>query len=246
MRNKLKKVFENAVWWSGVVMVGLILGISLQFVRAWTEPIEAPPGGNVGAPINTGILPQNKSGMLGVGGLITSLLNLGDPGNQPQAGYVLQVKRVTLHDPVVDPGGTDTAQVAWGPGGGGWYVPSEVKLTNESHTGKFSSGPSGPYSLDGYQKMYEWIQDHDCRGFHVCDLTELTRYYQLHSVSSLSEVLKGWYNGGFFESGHTTDCNGWEIGTPMEVHGSQWKGWDLTNGPGAHNCEQPIPVMCCK
>jgi hypothetical protein len=53
MKIKIKKIFENAVWWSGVVTVGLVLGISLQFVRAWTEPTEAPPGGNVGAPINT-------------------------------------------------------------------------------------------------------------------------------------------------------------------------------------------------
>jgi hypothetical protein len=69
MKKKLKKIFENAVWWSGVVMVGLVLGLTVQFVRAWTEPSVAPPGGNLGAPINTGIIAQAKQGVLQVLGL---------------------------------------------------------------------------------------------------------------------------------------------------------------------------------
>jgi len=69
MKQKMNKIFENAVWWSGVVMVGLVLGVSLQFVRAWTEPTAAPPNGNVGAPINTGIIGQAKQGVLQVLGL---------------------------------------------------------------------------------------------------------------------------------------------------------------------------------
>jgi len=68
----MKKIFENAVWWSGVVMVGLILGVSLQFVRAWTEPTDAPPGGNIGAPINTSAIYQIKAGILGVVGLVAN------------------------------------------------------------------------------------------------------------------------------------------------------------------------------
>src|SRR4030042_3378519 len=111
----MKKIFENAVWWSGVVMVGLVLGLTIQFVKAWTEPTVAPPGGNIGAPINTGINTQNKSGMLGVGGLMTSLLNLGNPAHQPQAGNILSVQSVI---PPVTPGGTATAQVAWASGRG--------------------------------------------------------------------------------------------------------------------------------
>lgn len=39
----------------GVVMVGGI-------IYAWTEPTQAPPNGNVGAPINTGAQNQTKSG----------------------------------------------------------------------------------------------------------------------------------------------------------------------------------------
>jgi hypothetical protein len=43
MKHKIKKIFENAIWWSGVVMIGLVLGASLQFVRTWTNPAVPPP-----------------------------------------------------------------------------------------------------------------------------------------------------------------------------------------------------------
>jgi len=111
MKQKLKKLFENAVWWSGVVMVGLILGVSLQVVKAWTEPTEEPPGGNVGAPINTGSLAQIKSGVLGVLGLSTYSINI--PGTIPAAGNVLTAQNAS-------------GQVAWaaaeGGGGGEKYA----------------------------------------------------------------------------------------------------------------------------
>lgn len=103
----MKKIFENAVWWSGVIMVGLILGISLQFVRAWTEPSQAPPGGNLGAPINTGNNLQTKIGSLVLGLLATDYIS---NSSLPTAknGYVL-----TLTDAA-------TGRVAWAlPSGGG-------------------------------------------------------------------------------------------------------------------------------
>jgi len=44
--------------------MGLVLGLSLQFARAWTEPSVVSPGGNVGAPINTSSSDQYKTGDL--------------------------------------------------------------------------------------------------------------------------------------------------------------------------------------
>ena len=108
MKKKIKKIFENTVWWSGVVMVGLILGASLQFVRAWTEPTVAPPGGNVGAPINTSIIPQKKEGLLSAFGLMTSWFY-----KVPQLGEANTTNSVlTLKDPT-------TGETAWAAGGGG-------------------------------------------------------------------------------------------------------------------------------
>ena len=70
-------------YWLRVAIVGLALGLGLQFVRAWTEPTVAPPNGNVGAPLNTGSLGQYK-----VGGL---MLNTGDGTYAPAAnGLIVQ------------------------------------------------------------------------------------------------------------------------------------------------------------
>lgn len=54
--------------WLSVIVIGIVLGLAIQFVKAWTEPSQAPPGGNLGAPINTGAQTQTKSGGLNVNG----------------------------------------------------------------------------------------------------------------------------------------------------------------------------------
>lgn len=70
MKKELKRIFAKAEYWSAVVIVGVLLGFSLQFVKAWTEPKSAAPGGNVGAPINISATSQYKSGALGIGGVL--------------------------------------------------------------------------------------------------------------------------------------------------------------------------------
>jgi len=100
-------------------MVGLVLGISLQFVRAWTEPTVAPPGGNVGAPINTSIVEQLKLGALGINGLLKLYGGLQVPAGiisgTPKPGYVLTAQK----DPADLTGATSNGTAAWAPGGGG-------------------------------------------------------------------------------------------------------------------------------
>ena len=63
MKTKLKKLS----YWAGVSVAGIVLGLSLQFTRAWVEPTVAPPGGSIGAPVNTGDVTQKKTGNIGFG-----------------------------------------------------------------------------------------------------------------------------------------------------------------------------------
>src|SRR4030042_892068 len=77
MKQKLSK---KIAYWSGVIMVGVALGLAIQFVRAWTEPSAAPPNGNVGAPINTSANPQTKQGGL--------LLGSATPGGNKGQGTI--------------------------------------------------------------------------------------------------------------------------------------------------------------
>jgi len=81
---------QKITYWTGVITIGVILGFSLQFVRAWTEPNLNPPESNIGAPINTGNIAQNKSGQIGstgggawgVGGIKIGSHTLNSDGNE--------------------------------------------------------------------------------------------------------------------------------------------------------------------
>lgn len=61
---------KQVVYWSLVVVIGVALGLALQFVRAWTEPPAdvTPPEGNVVAPVTTSGNTQIKWGSLFVNG----------------------------------------------------------------------------------------------------------------------------------------------------------------------------------
>jgi len=61
----MKQVTKNSVvYWSKVIVLGVILGTGLQFAQAWTEPTLAPPGGNVPGPLTVGGDGQTKEGSL--------------------------------------------------------------------------------------------------------------------------------------------------------------------------------------
>lgn len=67
MKQKFNSILQKTRFGIGIVLFGTILGISLQFTRAWVEPQGPPPTQNVGAPVNVGPNLQIKSGSFGVG-----------------------------------------------------------------------------------------------------------------------------------------------------------------------------------
>jgi len=64
---------SSILYWMKVATLGIVLGVGLQFAQAWTEPAEAPPGGNVPGPLTTGSDTQFRVGNLAV--------NTGDTAN---------------------------------------------------------------------------------------------------------------------------------------------------------------------
>ncbi len=62
------KLFSRHVQFASlaVVLAALVAGDALF---AWTAPMASPTSSNVAAPLNTGAAPQDKEGLLGVGGL---------------------------------------------------------------------------------------------------------------------------------------------------------------------------------
>jgi hypothetical protein len=57
---------QGMVYWTGVVAVGLTVGLGLQFAQAWVSPPLSPPNGNVAGPVTVGSGAQYKTGKLGV------------------------------------------------------------------------------------------------------------------------------------------------------------------------------------
>lgn len=86
MKIRIKKAFEGAAYWIGVMMIGLIVGVSVQFVRAWVSPSDNPPNGNVGAPINTESIGQWKKGALGALSFVTNVTEKLNGAYVPNSG----------------------------------------------------------------------------------------------------------------------------------------------------------------
>ena len=81
MKTKLIQIFKKSSYWLSVATLGIILGLSIQFTKAWTEPTAIAPNGNVGAPINTGDNSQYKAGALGIGKVLHGYSNAVFDGN---------------------------------------------------------------------------------------------------------------------------------------------------------------------
>lgn len=124
---------------------------------------------------------------------------------------------------------------------GVYPAPCDVKLTTATHNGNFG----------GYQGIYSFVQsDSNCgSAYHACDVTEITRYAQLHSLPSTAST-----GGAFVITGLA--YVGGNAGRPI----SECKSWTdsgVENGPilidiygynhvEVANCSNPYPVMCCK
>lgn len=72
----IKKTLEKTAYWTGILTLGIVVGITVKAVSAWVEPNQMPPGGNIAAPLNTGEAGQSKQGglTLNIGGATYGLI----------------------------------------------------------------------------------------------------------------------------------------------------------------------------
>lgn len=71
--DKKSQTIKRSVYYFKIIALGVILGVSIQFAEAWTNPSAPAPAGNLAGPINTGVGAQVKQGAL------TSAVSLGAP-----------------------------------------------------------------------------------------------------------------------------------------------------------------------
>ena len=122
-------------------------------------------------------------------------------------------------------------------GGGGYYVPSDVKATTATHNGNFG----------GYKLMNDWIQTNGCLGYHVCDNIELIKYI----TQTGANPTEGWVNEGGGQERHRDgsldqDCKGWTSITGGD-YGAYGVYWVTTDKYFTSNvCATSRAVLCCK
>ena len=238
-------MFQKTITYFSIVIIVIGFIFLANGLILATPPTQDPPGGNVPAPLNVGTVGQTKSGTLTMGDVfsaggknlvigddtfltdidVANMLGIYGNQNSDRAGIRL---------------GSDGAYI-WGDDGDistggnlsvggsiyGWNVPSDVKETSAIHNGNFG----------GYKAMYDWIQSNGCSGYHVCDATELTRYFQRSTAQFF-----GWYNSGvFISASKTQDCHGW-FNSSNEQRGSYWD----QHWPHQACCNARKYVLCCK
>ncbi len=91
--------------------IGFLIGATAlsAMAQTWSGPTQAPPNGNIAAPINVGINPQAKTGLLGL-----SALQFNPGGNGTTKGYVLEAT-----DALGDAGWVSTSSLGISGGGSG-------------------------------------------------------------------------------------------------------------------------------
>lgn len=122
--NKGKRSIQSqATYWLGVTIIGLTVGLGIQFTQAWVDPSGSAPAGNVSGPITTGIANQVKTGGLGLGSLSVT-------GSAAVGGKITSASTVSS-----DSGTTVVTKD---------YVDGKTGFVSVSSTSGSCSGPCGP------------------------------------------------------------------------------------------------------
>ena len=114
----------------------MIFGFALQFAKAWTEPTDSAPRGNVEAPINTSNTNQSKNGIFGATGLWSS-------GSISATGSVKGESGLCI--------GND-CRTAW-PSGGQWTTSGSNIYYNSGNVGIGTASPGAKLEVAGQVKI---------------------------------------------------------------------------------------------
>lgn len=150
---------RSATYWLRVISLGLVVGISIQFVQAWTAPVAAPPAGNVSGPLTIANASQTKSG---------GDISLGGGGNLYAGGFVAAPTLCIGSD----------CRTAWpgGGGGAGTWVSTWIDL-----------GGGGSIDLNSYVPGAKMIQisayarsPYSCCGFNAAAFIDGREFVGMH------------------------------------------------------------------
>lgn len=114
MKQKIKQFVREAGIRSvstsfAFIVTAVFVVAGIYVAKGWTEPSVSAPGGNLGAPINTSAIPQNKAGSLGISGILSVLSDVSVGGKIDAIGDVctsVTGEKKCLSSSTVGPGST--------------------------------------------------------------------------------------------------------------------------------------------
>ncbi len=264
----MKKISQKISYWAGVIVIGIVFGFTLQFVRAWTAPATSAPNGNVGAPLNTSSTSQAKYGQIS---FIENPLSPGDHFSSMDTsknGYGIQAKGTfaagffsggSLVGPGVD---THLSYGVYSVYGTGYVRGSKlcigidcISSWRDIKKGKEYVGATGAsYKGDVYYDDGDEIYEH---GYTAADYFCEDKYGAGARVcvapdfANKRPTASGWYNSFTYDyiyahsaaDPQVRDCSGRTSSSSME-RGNYWD--NSTKLPAYKECDQAAKFLCCK
>jgi hypothetical protein len=220
----MKKFTKDATYWFGVVAIGLVFGLTIQFVTAWTEPTVAPPGGNVGAPVNTGDTGQIKGGSMILNSLGAYLTGLTVNGNLS----ILNGKVSSLSTAAADPGTTLVTKdyVDAAGGGASWLFLTNYAECGSSTCDAIAGVDCGAHGMvvAGYYGRAEKRMDID---------GDPITWWHVMNIGAISNELPS--------DGHSISCT-----SPVVLGTTQKVSCTMRNGDSSWSAFSGVAVICSK
>ena len=128
-----------------------------------------------------------------------------------------------------------------------WSAHLDIKKTTATHNGNFVN--IGDSERNGYRGMYNWIQSNGCSGYHVCDNSEVARALQMKKTITPPSSIS-WYTDAVGTTGAGVgtynNCYGWSSNANTFFGISLYTGSSGLSIPVQNQCNDALPVLCCK
>jgi hypothetical protein len=241
---------KNYYWPVGVCALAVCLVMCFA-VAAWKSPGETPPGGNVAAPINTGVDAQYKTGGLGlkIGGAVTYWIsqvgnNLvfktgNDFGTAAETVNIDADGRIGNVSPAIDDNdAVIKAQLDAADGGGSGYGTCDgdqlfVKFTATEYEGNLG-GVAGADAKCAAEYP----------GYHFCQKTEFMDAGRTGCLPSPTQYKSG---GAWINYDDSVSCSGWtaEFSYGYVLATGEYSQWMVETDACSHY-DEGNSIACCR
>jgi hypothetical protein len=224
---KLKQAIQEIGTTSLAVTLALVLFFGISIAKGWVEPIQTPPNGNVGTPINTSFITQIKQGAFGVQGLFAAFSGIDVATRDPNTNAIIATHNITGVATPVD--GTDAVNkdyVDAAGGGSSWLFLTNYAECGSSACDAIAGVDCGTYGMvvAGYYGRAEKKMDID---------GDPIAWWHVMTFGAISNELPS--------GGSSISCT-----SPVVLGTTQKVSCTMRNGDSSWNAFSGVAVICSK